>query len=190
MSSSLPVLTDALVNPPAYGWDLGSILRNDLEPLDALARGSTLEATAGYDWTRIQPETKLWFSSPQIGLPFGVLSYEDTGLYGIRGHSLIEDHNRDGVDRKARPVCSYCNKDFGRSQELERHVNDIHLPPRQCPFCTAKWTRAYQIKAHLLATHSKRFSHQILGKIEALRGQRLIDFLYGLVHRREVDATS
>jgi hypothetical protein len=83
---------------------------------------------------------------------------------------------------RGRPVCGQCHKSFGRTQEFKRHERDIHSPPRQCPFCSAKWTRPDRIKSHLIATHKERFTPEILREVDALRGRRLVEFLDRLTY--------
>ncbi len=80
---------------------------------------------------------------------------------------------------KARAICADCGRGFGRVQELARHRKDSHEEPRQCPFCDFKWTRPYNIKAHILARHCGKFTAELLVVIKALRGRMIIAFLDG-----------
>ena len=46
-------------------------------------------------------------------------------------------------------TCRVCQKEFGRPQELERHIRELHLPHHlYCwqPSCTSTGTRAYSLK--------------------------------------------
>jgi hypothetical protein len=76
-----------------------------------------------------------------------------------------------------RPRCAICGEDFGRIQELERHIRDVHTPKHQCPFCTVEWSRPYKIMAHLMEKHRDSFSAETWKEISALQGQKLINFL-------------
>lgn len=78
---------------------------------------------------------------------------------------------------RARPVCGTCGGDFGRDQELKRHVKDIHMPRRRCPFCNVTWTRPAIIKAHLIDDHAEQFTEEELIGIKALCGRRVTEFL-------------
>jgi DNA-directed RNA polymerase subunit RPC12/RpoP len=88
-----------------------------------------------------------------------------------------QDRGGHNMNRKVRAVCANCNKGFGRAQELARHRKDVHERPRNCPFCGFKWTRPSNIKAHLFAKHSKKFSAENLVAIQALRGRMIVAFL-------------
>lgn len=80
------------------------------------------------------------------------------------------------VHPKPRPAC-LCGKDFGRVQELNRHVREQHQPQRKCLFCEFKWARPEKIKAHILADHRNAFSTDDLKHVEILCGRRLLEFL-------------
>ncbi|KAI9429292.1 hypothetical protein H4582DRAFT_308701 [Lactarius indigo] len=75
-----------------------------------------------------------------------------------------------------RPLCGICGQSFGRPQELSRHINDKHMPPRQCPFCSHKWTRPDRIKTHITDVHRGEFSAEVLQGICSLRGQAVVNF--------------
>jgi hypothetical protein len=125
------------------------------------------------------------------------MPYPQTQSQGIEGHSAPQSATEDrrnrttGCTGRPRPACATCSKDFGRTQELERHVRDIHDPPHQCPFssCPFTWTRPNILKDHLLADHEGGFSPEILEAIKSLRGQNFVKFLDGYVHRLNVEAT-
>lgn len=101
---------------------------------------------------------------------------------GLGGHLTIQrTHRRDRGSRnmncKVRTVCTDCDKSFGRAQELTRHKKDVHESPRNCLFCGFKWTRPSNIKAHLFAKHSSKFTAENLFTIQALRGRMIVAFL-------------
>jgi len=122
--------------------------------------------------------------------------YPQTQPQGIGGRFTTQSATEDmrnrttGCTGKPHPACAYCSKDFGRIQELERHVKDAHMPPHQCPFCPFMWTRPAKLKDHLMADHAKIFSPEIQEKIKPLRGQAFIKFLGEYVRRLDVGATS
>ncbi|KAF8496862.1 hypothetical protein F5888DRAFT_370736 [Russula emetica] len=99
---------------------------------------------------------------------------------GVGEHVIIQDTQDGGTrnrNRKARAVCTDCNKDFGRAQELARHRKDVHEQRHLCLFCDFKWTRPSSIKAHLFAKHSEKFTVEHLVAIQALRGRMIVAFL-------------
>ena len=102
---------------------------------------------------------------------------------------VIEDRRSRTTGDREQPICVYCNKEFGRSQELKRHVKDVHMPRRRCPFCPFVWARPGKIKAHLVADHAERFTAEILEGIKALCGRRVIEFVDAYDHIPDVDAT-
>jgi len=91
--------------------------------------------------------------------------------------SVTEDERHDAMGPRERPTCSYCHLDFGRVQERERHVKDIHTPRRRCPFCNVMWTRPTKIKNHLIADHADKFAAGILEGFKALNGRGITEFL-------------
>ena len=121
--------------------------------------------------------------------------YPQTQSQGIGGHFTTQSATEDMRNRttsctgKPRPACAYCSKDFGRIQELERHVKDVHLLPHQCPFCPFMWTRPGRLKDHFMADHAEIFSPEIQEKIKPLRGQDFIKFLGEYVHSSNVEPT-
>ena len=112
-------------------------------------------------------------------------SYLQTQSQVIEGHFAVQNATEDrrnsttGPTGRPRPTCLDCSKDFGRIQELERHVRDVHDPPHRCPFssCPFTWTRPNKLKDHLLADHQGGFSPEILEAIERLRGQNFYQIL-------------
>jgi hypothetical protein len=108
--------------------------------------------------------------------------------HGTGGHVNFQDATEDqpsstmGASGKVRPVCVYCKKDFGRAQELKRHVKDKHGPRRRCPFCDFIWIRPSNIKAHLMAEHAEGFTAEMLEVFKALRGRRVIAFVDAYDH--------
>lgn len=90
-----------------------------------------------------------------------------------------QDGGSRNMNRRARTVCTDCNRRFGRAQELDRHRRDVHEQPRYCPFCDFKWTRPNNIKTHLLTRHRGKFTAELLVTIRALRGRMIIAFLDG-----------
>ena len=100
--------------------------------------------------------------------------------HGTVGHMTIQDTQGRGsgnMNRKARSVCTDCNKSFGRAQELARHRRDVHEQPRRSLFCNLKWTRPSYIKAHLLSKHRGKLTTELLDNIRVLRGQMIVAFL-------------
>jgi hypothetical protein len=81
------------------------------------------------------------------------------------------------MNRRARAICTNCNKSFGRVQELDRHRKDVHEQPRHCLFCGFKWTRPNNIKAHLLDKHRENFNAELLDTIQTSRGRMIVAFL-------------
>ncbi|KAH9059249.1 hypothetical protein EDB87DRAFT_796849 [Lactarius vividus] len=73
-------------------------------------------------------------------------------------------------------VCGRCGKAFKRSQEIARHVREVHDPPRQCPLCSFRWKRAYKIQRHLISVHHKEFTPVVEG-IRIMRGQDVVGFV-------------
>ena len=88
---------------------------------------------------------------------------------------------------RRRPTCTDCKREFVRVQEFKRHLKDKHEPRRQCPFCNFRWTRPDVIKAHLLAKHRPNFTAELLVRIQALRGQRIVAFLDGYDYGSNVE---
>jgi hypothetical protein len=68
-------------------------------------------------------------------------------------------------------------------------MKDIHTPRRQCPFCKFMWTRPAKIKAHLVTDHAEIFTAEMLERIKALRGRRVIEFVDGYDYVPDVEAT-
>ncbi|KAH9055923.1 hypothetical protein EDB87DRAFT_1270534 [Lactarius vividus] len=68
-----------------------------------------------------------------------------------------------------------CQTTCGRQQELKRHINDVHTPPRRCPFCPYTWSRPNKIRDHLLTEHQDK--PQVLREICAKRGHHLVEYL-------------
>ncbi len=101
---------------------------------------------------------------------------------GLEGHvttqrTRLQDRGSRDMNRKVRTVCTDCDKFFGRAQELARHRKDVHERPRYCLFCSFKWTRPNNIKAHLVANHSEKFTAELLVTFRALRGRLIVAFL-------------
>ena len=63
------------------------------------------------------------------------------------------------------------------------------MPPRQCPFCKFTWTRPAKIKAHLIADHAEKFTAEMLERIRASCGRRVIEFVDVYDHVLDVGAT-
>ena len=114
--------------------------------------------------------------------------------HGIEEHltiqNIIEDNQNQSrtIGRGERPVCIHCSKHFGRVQELQRHVKEIHMPWRRCPFCDFMWTRPGKIKAHIMAEHAERFTAEMLEGIKGLCGRRIVEFLDAYDYSPDVDA--
>jgi hypothetical protein len=89
---------------------------------------------------------------------------------------------------KVRPVCVHCNQDFGRVQELYRHVRDKHMPRRRCPFCGFMWSRPDKIRSHLLANHAERFTAEMPEGVKALCGRDIVEFVNGFDHGLDMEA--
>ena len=114
---------------------------------------------------------------------------------GLGGHVAIQHTHRQDRCRRPGPnhgsrnlnmnckkrrtafQCTDCKKGFKRSQELSRHRKDVHEPPRNCLFCVFKWSRPSNIKAHLLAKHSEKFTAEHLVTFQALCGRMIVAFL-------------
>ena len=115
-------------------------------------------------------------------------SYDYHQPHGAGGHSnTTADKRKRTMGRRARPVCVHCNKDFGRMQELKRHLNEKHTPRRRCPFCDVPWTRPNGMKAHLMGRHVERFTAPMLEAINALRGRRFFEFMDAYDHSPDLD---
>ncbi|XP_073819545.1 uncharacterized protein [Musca autumnalis] len=85
-------------------------------------------------------------------------------------HGDIEDDNDDDehpLDEKLLPVrCDECEKIFPNSILLNRHKKDTHVPDElkiQCPHCPVKFSRRYNMYAHMRAFHKAETvrEHQI-----------------------------
>jgi hypothetical protein len=131
---------------------------------------------------QIEPRFSFVTMGPQPDYPAHDASATDLHYYkkphGTRGRSnSTTDQRKRTRGRRARPVCVHCNKDFGRIQELKRHLIEKHAPPRRCPFCDVPWTRPSGMKAHLMARHAEKFTAEMLEAIKALRGRRFIEFI-------------
>jgi hypothetical protein len=74
-------------------------------------------------------------------------------------------------------VCTDCDRQFGRSQELRRHLRERHEPPRQCPFCDFAWSRPDKIKDHITKYHPDGFTVEVMAVFRALHGKSLVTFL-------------
>jgi hypothetical protein len=80
----------------------------------------------------------------------------------------------------ALPLCWICSTSFKRSQELKRHLSQVHMPKRECPFgesCTHKWKRPAKIKDHIIEAHGSEFHPEVLQEIRKLRGKGVEKFL-------------
>jgi Zinc finger, C2H2 type len=118
----------------------------------------------------------------------GTESYNYNRPHVIGGQlGFTADQGKRIAGRGARPICGYCNKDFGRVQELNRHLNEQHMPPCRCPFCDFTWTRPNGMKAHLMVRHAEKFTAEMLEAIEALRGRRFIEFIDAYDHLLDLD---
>jgi hypothetical protein len=65
-----------------------------------------------------------------------------------------------------------CDKSYGRPQDVGRHIraeHEISLAPR-CFVCDMKWTRAENIKKHLISRHRDHFTKEQRRKIRRSRG--------------------
>ena len=128
-----------------------------------------------------------WSGAPHANKsPFAYLQFIQLDPVGIE--ISTDDQGSRAMGLRARPVCEYCEEDFGRVQELKRHVKDIHMPRRRCPFCDITWSRPAKIKAHLIADHAEKFTAEVLKGIKALCGQRVTEFLDAYHYIPEVDS--
>jgi hypothetical protein len=115
--------------------------------------------------------------------------------HGIGEHftirNIMEDNQNQSrtISSGGRPACLHCGKDFGRVQELRRHVKEKHMPWRRCPFCDFMWTRPDKIKAHIMVEHAERFTAEMLEGIKAFCGRRIVEFLDAYDHGSDMDAT-
>ena len=100
---------------------------------------------------------------------------------GSLAHSIIQDVADDQrhimIGGNARHVCPHCGKEFGRSQEMRRHIRDRHEGKRRCPFCKFMWSRPETIKFHLVSKHAEMFSPEILQSLRGLRGLRALELV-------------
>ena len=79
-------------------------------------------------------------------------------------------------------VCTDCDRQFGRIQELRRHLRERHEPPRRCPFCEFTWTRPDKIKDHITRFHPDNFTVEVMAVFRALHGKNLVAFLDDFEH--------
>jgi len=204
MSYTAPHSKQPSAKPPPVGGDSVNFRRDNLGLPSALPGGSTFETTGygRYDQVRtilhrgVIELSRPWNFHPscvQIGARPGLDQMGQqpnsppygTGVpFTVQDGTKPEDQRSRNVDGKVRPVCVYCNKSFGRDQELQRHMKDIHTPRRQCPFCEVTWTRPDKIKAHIVADHADKFTAEMLEGIKAFCGRRIVEFMdaydYGL----------
>ena len=123
-------------------------------------------------------------------------SYGHIQPSGIGGHSTTQSFTEDQrsrnrtTDHGARPICVQCNKDFGRIREFERHLKEVHMPWRRCPFCDFMWARPDRIKAHIVTCHAETFTPEMLEGIKALSGRRVIEFIDAYYYVPTMEATS
>ncbi|KAI0255221.1 hypothetical protein BJV78DRAFT_1151658 [Lactifluus subvellereus] len=116
-----------------------------------------------------------------------------TPLYGTTQHKRTASSRVPTYPRTAnseRPLCTICEKDFGRVQELDRHTKAKHMTPSQCLFCSMKWTRPDKIRTHLMDKHRECFSTETWEKINALRARDLVEFLRFFKLLRDTETTS
>lgn len=78
--------------------------------------------------------------------------------------------------------CKRCVKIFQRSQELVRHIREVHdsNSPRKCPFCPRfrrPWKRPYLMKKHLINDHREEFAEDVLEHVRALKGKDVFAFV-------------
>ena len=76
--------------------------------------------------------------------------------------------------------CHYddCNKSYRRRQEIIRHIKDRHEIPSKCFICDFKWTRAVNIRKHLVFKHRDSFTEEERQEIGLLKGlNNTVDFL-------------
>ncbi|KAH9013499.1 hypothetical protein EDB85DRAFT_956246 [Lactarius pseudohatsudake] len=144
---------------------MGSQLRSISVPLGQLQRrpGSPHEASASHPWeTQTYPDAVSQFLSPERALFTGAQEAERPG------------HGNESGGEKH--VCGRCGKAFKRSQEISRHVREVHEPPRQCPLCPFQWKRPCKIQKHMISAHHKELAPVIEG-IRVLRGQDVVGFV-------------
>jgi uncharacterized C2H2 Zn-finger protein len=118
---------------------------------------------------------------------FQVLSYGTTQKGSIPNATTSTQRN---AGKRERPRCPVCEKDFGRTQDVERHIRDIHTPKKKCPLCDMEWTRPESIKAHLINQHSGDFTTDTRNEINALRGRDVVQFLELFTLCRDMQVTS
>ena len=54
-------------------------------------------------------------------------------------------------------ICTTCNKQFGRSHELQRHINSVHKENSiECPHCDEKFARKDTLKRHITRKHETK----------------------------------
>ena len=53
-------------------------------------------------------------------------------------------------------ICTTCNKQFGRSHELQRHIKSVQQENSiECPHCDEKFSRKDTLKRHITRKHEK-----------------------------------
>ena len=101
------------------------------------------------------PARNVWMQGTAIQPPLPVMSVEDA----FTDISFV----REGVGSKETPfaaeICPFpnCEAKHSRSQELERHIRERHLPHYiYCEQLGCNWTgnRRYALRSHLVAKHS------------------------------------
>ena len=54
-------------------------------------------------------------------------------------------------------ICTTCNKQFGRSHELQRHMKSVHQENSiECPNCDQKFARKDNLKKHITRIHENK----------------------------------
>lgn len=108
----------------------------------------------------------------------------------IQSAAVDQGHRTTGRKKRPSSSCPYCptGKDFGRFQELKRHVRDLHVPPSVCPFCDFPWTRPNKIKDHIISNHAGTFTAEFLEIFKAFSGRQVSEFLGAVDYGPYVDA--
>ena len=94
----------------------------------------------------------------------------------------IAPSSKNEVMRSKRWPCprSGCDKSYGRPRDVERHIKEGHeiLLAPTCFVCGMRWTRAENIKKHLISKHRDHFAEEQRRKIRRSRGlNNMVDLL-------------
>ncbi|KAF8259968.1 hypothetical protein EI94DRAFT_1749906 [Lactarius quietus] len=118
--------------------------------------------------------------------PLGESDSQDADAidYGALGDLLAQYLSHFQNESNPAPAGHYCCicpelKAFGRQQELNRHLRQVHQPPRGCPFesCNYEWKRPDRIKAHIINVHGSLLCPVITKAVRGLYGKNILNFV-------------